>query len=436
MFTSRSSYNIPQYEMEIIGFEHDDKLDEIKKGEHIYTLILTMMDVSHISMEQAIYVFDHDQSLIGQLMSFQTIVHTDYSHLKCSILCTESKTFGKHVILSPTRLDRINNHIRLSPYHYRCDEIDDSGWGCVYRSAQNAFQICGITPPTMRELVNDKKTHQMDSAIDRSNSGSMWTEPANIADTSLRIHVDVNQSLLLYAKTNGDYTRMMFSKPSDYDVKTYDVHHLLYVITEASHAGGACVIDNGTSGFCVQSFDKKTIHIWDPHTTDMHSVKKTRSIDWLSSFNLWMVLVCTPLAKDVDEYEQVKSMQKDVMLVKEKTASLLSVVDVIQMKLQKFVLDTSLVTSGLGDDDLKSDGLETDGSRDEETKDGETDKTDNMDIVNQWNSLVSSCATTFMEHANKSMIDVLDKDLEKGDEHPQMHVFTTRVDHDEHNPFI
>ena len=129
-------------------------------------------------------------------------------------------------------------------FHYMCDGYDDRGFGCVYRSVQNAVFQRGLAAPTMKRLMEAVK-----------NPGSRWSEPAQFVQVLTDMHIRVETALYLH--NDAAAASMMFTCPSDYRLK---------LGTEEMRAwlrdGMPTVWDNGTFGYtCVGDT------LWDPHTT-------------------------------------------------------------------------------------------------------------------------------------------------------------------------
>lgn len=148
-------------------------------------------------------------------------------------------------------------------YHYCCDGTDDRGWGCVYRSIQNACLLSNRTVPTLAALRN---------AV--TNPGSNWCEPAQFAYMS-----DTHTALYV---ASPDNTRcMLFTRPHEYDA------HMQTVETLMEWAGSdPVVIDNGTYAYTMMDNV-----VFDPHTTRADNVRRSdAALTMLQRCGLWMCI--------------------------------------------------------------------------------------------------------------------------------------------------
>ena len=166
----------------------------------------------------------------------------------------------------------------MSWYHYNCDGLDDTGWGCVYRSYQNALRLFNH-PIHMQHLV-----HRF---------GKRWIEPALLRAC---IPSGFQTQFLLWFKMPQFIRSMRCTKPEDYDrivpsqLNLYDEINRLCI----DHV---FVVDNGTHSYCI-FFDHGWI-LLDPHVH--HQTHVQRSIPdlngWLNQSSLWMILAIAPITR-------------------------------------------------------------------------------------------------------------------------------------------
>lgn len=136
-----------------------------------------------------------------------------------------------------------------APYfHYGAEGVDDSGWGCVWRAAQNAALVAlggdAARVPTMAELRAElpREVHEV--------RPRGWAEPAHVA-AALRARGLV---VALYdtarSAAGGAIGTMLFlkSKPADYANKTPE--EILELVESLRRIAPtlALVVDDGRSG--------------------------------------------------------------------------------------------------------------------------------------------------------------------------------------------
>jgi hypothetical protein len=154
-------------------------------------------------------------------------------------------------------------------YHYCCDNIDDKGWGCVFRSLQNAVTTFGGTV-SMRDMVTE--------------FGEMWIEPAMVIHY-IPNHIQWQTYLWLHSKESEH--SMLYTSPNQYRVHLGELREILLLLCRYQ----ILLIDNGTLSYCMYK-DSDTICILDPHTQVASEVKRTLSnpIEFLSRNDCWMII--------------------------------------------------------------------------------------------------------------------------------------------------
>lgn len=179
-------------------------------------------------------------------------------------------------------------------FHYCCDDVKDKGWGCVYRSWQNACKATGRAVPTMAEL-----TTRVGIVTPVSRSYANWTEPACL--------MRGEQCASLFYSAPGYVRRgRQLSAPGDYAVQTSALSDLTAALRELVGEDGACpvaaVLDDGTFGYCVlvqagEGDGEPTCTLLDPHTLEGSSMPLRLSwrglVAMLENRPLWMCVVMT-----------------------------------------------------------------------------------------------------------------------------------------------
>lgn len=153
-------------------------------------------------------------------------------------------------------------------YHWKCDEIDDRGWGCAYRSFQSAASRLGYTI-SMRQMVDFYGIQQV--------------EPAMMHPF---IPSGVEPKTYLWLKTPGGKENMKSTTPQQY---TYRLRHTLGILRLLMEH--TLVINNGVFVYCLYR-DEHGYFLLDPRTTDPRKVR--RKLPDVSAFldhvNCWMIL--------------------------------------------------------------------------------------------------------------------------------------------------
>lgn len=154
-------------------------------------------------------------------------------------------------------------------FHYRCDEIDDRGWGCVFRSMQNATYLLGCAV-SMRDMVHF--------------FGISWIEPAMLIPF---LPECTEGKTYLYLKNSDATKRMKYTVPAQYHYRLKNLSDLLHL----ARTGYQLVIDDGTLAFCL-NYNNLTYWLIDPHTTDSSCAPKKLSdpLQFLARSDCWMVL--------------------------------------------------------------------------------------------------------------------------------------------------
>lgn len=148
--------------------------------------------------------------------------------------------------------------------HYCSDGYDDAGWGCVYRSAQNAILACGGAPPTvadMREVLRPSETR----------SRRLWIEPGEL--------LPVLPAGLEYYRLALPGPGMQCTGVEDYDEVFAGANAAARAaVHRVERAGrGGIVLDDGVMGRAAVLCD--TWLLVDPHSTAAPRVEELGSAD-------------------------------------------------------------------------------------------------------------------------------------------------------------
>ena len=196
-------------------------------------------------------------------------------------------------------------------YHYCCDKhVNDTGWGCVYRSMQNALAAVGWPVPTLEDLMRAAGTQRAYRAGERVMG--LWTEPAPLAAGALLYALAPRPALsvLFDASSSGDGKASSRGvvrcgggggRAAQYTHVVTSIEALLESIAklQALAPTVALVLDDVVFGYCVVlRADAPDSVLWlDPHTHDDASVATTLTRKaWenkLRARSLWMVVAFT-----------------------------------------------------------------------------------------------------------------------------------------------
>lgn len=166
-------------------------------------------------------------------------------------------------------------------YHYHCDDIDDRGWGCVFRSLQNAVALLGQRV-SMRAMV-DK-------------FGKAWIEPAMLTPF---IPSELESKTFLWLDPNHKDAEceMLRTTPKDYDVLLHarGSHMRMFgagIILQLLDTFSVLVIDNGVLAYCVYREGPGKYYILDPHTTELDKVRRRleKPVGFMEHCKCWMVI--------------------------------------------------------------------------------------------------------------------------------------------------
>ena len=153
-------------------------------------------------------------------------------------------------------------------FSYGSEGVADDGWGCVYRSFQNAQTHTGYVPTPIVDLMQ---------SVNRG--WAAWAEPADFADCGF--------TLTLLAGTSTKW--LQFTTESQYQFYMPTVAALeAYIL----RAGQECafVVDDGVSGYAIVPW-KGEPHWVDPHT---HTPRRVKLKTQLRRATGWMVLQLVP----------------------------------------------------------------------------------------------------------------------------------------------
>ena len=153
-------------------------------------------------------------------------------------------------------------------FSYGSEGVDDDGWGCVYRSFQNAQAHTAYPPAQLAELVQH---------VGRGRTA--WAEPADFADWGFTLTLLAGASNAWLQYTHAD--QYQFFLPTVTALEAY-----------VRRAGQECafVVDDGISGYAIVPWEGVP-HWVDPHT---HNPRRVRFTTQLRRASGWMVLQVIP----------------------------------------------------------------------------------------------------------------------------------------------
>jgi hypothetical protein len=154
-------------------------------------------------------------------------------------------------------------------YSYGAEGVDDSGWGCVFRSFQNAQAACGYNATPISDLVE---------GVGRG--WGAWAEPADF--------VDAVPSLAFLAGASPHWLK--YTKRKQYSVATLPTVAALEDLIKLEGGYSAFVVDDGISGYAIVPFHGKPYWV-DPHTT---APRRAQFRQQLRRSSGWMVLQIFP----------------------------------------------------------------------------------------------------------------------------------------------
>lgn len=153
-------------------------------------------------------------------------------------------------------------------FHYE----SDAGWGCVWRSIQNAlYRIVGLNRrmlvPTVQEMIGSLD-YRTQALVNRAPRG--WGEPAMTAGCGVVFRVGVTVDLFSFGHNANMYQK---SRRTDYSILA-DLRDLW-----DSLLSGPCalVVDDGVFAVMICSLDGETAVVVDPHYTDYARTTKLAS---------------------------------------------------------------------------------------------------------------------------------------------------------------
>lgn len=153
--------------------------------------------------------------------------------------------------------------------HQNCDDNKDAGWGCCYRSFQNAMLL-------------HNRTVEMDDIV---TSVGQWTEPAKLVR---HLPPDLVGHTLLWFSVPQSLRDMRFTAPEDYTTIVPKDALMGTIRTLAKTC--SFIIDNGTYAYCIV-YSNGWILV-DPHQDEQaHVAARLPSLEpFLRRSNLWMIL--------------------------------------------------------------------------------------------------------------------------------------------------
>lgn len=155
------------------------------------------------------------------------------------------------------------------PWFYaNCDGIDDTGWGCVYRSFQNAMSLLKHDVQ-MRDLV--------------TRFGRRWIEPPMLIE-----FVPAECKSRCFVWMRKPMWKQMITTPEDFE-QIMDMVPLDMLARQLHELGSThvFVIDDATFGYCL--FFDNGWKLVDPHA-GAQTLQNIELEPWLAKRDLWMVL--------------------------------------------------------------------------------------------------------------------------------------------------
>ncbi len=150
-------------------------------------------------------------------------------------------------------------------FHYECDGVQDRGFGCTYRSIQNAQQILG------EPILSLKAIQERTGVAFRT-----WLEPIDVLAC---MSPSINLELVIHGRPGQ-------TRGSRECYREVDLNELVLLIQSAQ----VCIVDNGTYTYAITDQGQTLL---DPHTTVADQV--ARPIPSLNTFlkrsSGWMVAV-------------------------------------------------------------------------------------------------------------------------------------------------
>jgi len=154
-------------------------------------------------------------------------------------------------------------------------DVKDSGWGCVFRSVQNAvLEVMGeCHVPTMRKMV-DGVRHSILSKLPHG-----WIEPSNL-DEFLQKKVLIGEKTACEAWRTPAVNANMFRKSGITEYTSKEPAEIIKsFVGSAESAPRALVLDDGVFGVCYIMRGDSIVQV-DPHSTEEAQVTRMSNDDF------------------------------------------------------------------------------------------------------------------------------------------------------------
>ena len=195
--------------------------------------------------------------------------------------------------------------LRVPRYHYECDGIRDSGWGCCYRCGQMLIGAAGLRVPSLPRMMALCGTLE---AYKAGRTGRpLWIEPPDVARCARRAAAGPRWSVrewLLLPGGGGDRAadgHMLRHRPAHYREGPRAAARRRRLFGDPGRArrrvarhlreqGTPVVVDNGTSAYLLVRIAGGRVHCLDPHVTDPSRMERSwdERAFW-SGHPLWMM---------------------------------------------------------------------------------------------------------------------------------------------------
>lgn len=179
-------------------------------------------------------------------------------------------------------------------YHYACDTVDDTGWGCTYRCIQNSCSQLDEEVPSMKDIrmffFLEKKTQ----------TKQLWLEPAHVA-SFMKLRDNIQTRTIYYTNTEntkiyktGAYEVPTQTHPTSYDEQLAgDIQELMILLSSTEKTKRTAIIDDGIYSYCVLCCNNKNdtwyAEIIDPHTHDKNTTERCVPMSFFSKSPVWMI---------------------------------------------------------------------------------------------------------------------------------------------------
>ena len=191
-------------------------------------------------------------------------------------------------------------------YHYNCNEVDDSGWGCVYRNVQTIISALNCLMSIQKVNIPNIKDMLIYFGKEIYGSGSsMWIEPYHaekfISDYLKIYQKDIITKQVLWLMNENSiihivqtpieiYTAKNNEILSGNEIKKFSILIREYSLTKKIPV----LLDNGTYSYLgISQINQNGItqdYIIDPHRTSSAKIIECVFEEWLPKNECWMSL--------------------------------------------------------------------------------------------------------------------------------------------------